>query len=71
MPVNRLVFAALLVSVTAIAEDLPDIALLEFLGDYEIKVGDEWVNPLSLDIEDTSANTAQETTSSERGAKHE
>lgn len=59
MQVNNLLFAALLMSVPALADEEPDAELLEFLGGYEIEVEGEWVNPVSLDIEDTSAEIAQ------------
>lgn len=62
MQVNHLLFAALLLSAPVIAEDQPDADLLEFLGGETIEVEGEWVDPLALNIEDDSADTAQTTT---------
>ncbi|MDQ1363033.1 MAG: hypothetical protein QG652_893 [Pseudomonadota bacterium] len=73
MQARRILFAALLASMPVIANDQPDTELLEFLGGYEIEVDGEWVNPLSLDLdmEDTRAEVAQETTQIQRGDSHE
>jgi hypothetical protein len=62
MQVNKILFAALLASAPVIADDQPDADLLEFLGGYEIEVEGQWVDPLALNIEDDSAETAQTTT---------
>lgn len=68
---RKIIFAALLAATPAIATDQPDAELLEFLGGYEIEVDGEWVNPVSLDIEETSAEVAQDTTPLQRGKTHE
>jgi hypothetical protein len=65
MQANTLLIAALLLAAPAskaLAEELPDTDLLEFLGGYEIEVDGEIVNPVTLDIEDTSEETVPMTT---------
>ena len=62
MQVNRLLLAAMLATAPAIADEQPDDELLEFLGGYEIELDGEWVNPLTIDIEEDTAETAQTTT---------
>ena len=71
MQVNHFLFAAMLISVPAIADEQPDTELLEFLGSLEIEVEGEWVNPLSLDIETNSAEVAHDTTLIQKGESHE
>jgi len=71
MQAKKIFFAALLASMPVIADDQPDAELLEFLGGYEIEVNGEWVNPLSLDIEENGAEMAQDTTQTQRGDSHE
>lgn len=71
MQANHFLFTALLASMPVIANDQPDAELLEFLGGYEIEVNGEWVNPLSLDIEENGAEIAQDTTQTQRGESHE
>ncbi|HEX5636804.1 MAG TPA: hypothetical protein VFY78_06930 [Gammaproteobacteria bacterium] len=62
MQVNRILLAALLATIPVMADEQPDADLLEFLGGETIEVEGEWVDPLALNIEDDSANTAQTTT---------
>ncbi|MBI3188806.1 MAG: hypothetical protein HYZ31_13200 [Gammaproteobacteria bacterium] len=62
MQVNRIFLAALLATLPVMADEQPDADLLEFLGGETIEVEGEWVDPLALNIEDDSANTAQTTT---------
>lgn len=62
MQVNRILLAALLATVPVMADEQPDAELLEFLGGETIEVEGEWVDPLALNIEDDSADTAQTTT---------
>ena len=62
MRVNIILLATLLSTAPVIAEEQPDADLLEFLGGETIEVEGEWVDPLALNIEDDSDNTAQNTT---------
>ena len=71
MQANRILFVALLTTTTAMADEQPDVELLEFLGGYEIEVNGEWINPLSLAIEEDGAEMAQDTTQTQRGESHE
>lgn len=53
MPVKPLCLSAfLLASPVLLADEPPPSAdFLEYLGSMEVKVSDEWVDPVSLDIE--------------------
>ena len=71
MQANRILLAALLTTTAVLADDQPDIDLLEFLGGDEIEVNGEWINPMSLDLEEDGAEMAQDTTQTQRGESHE
>jgi len=71
MQSNRILLAALLATTAVMADDQPDIELLEFLGGDEIEVNGEWINPMSLDLEEDGADMAQVPTQTQRGESYE
>ena len=71
MQSNRILLAAWLATTAVMADDQPDIELLEFLGGDEIEVNGEWINPMSLDLEEDGTDIAQDATQTQRGESHE
>ena len=71
MQSNRILLVVLLATTAVMADDQPDIELLEFLGGDEIEVNGEWINPMSLDIEEDGADMAQVPTQTQRGESYE
>ncbi len=71
MQSNRILLAAWLATTAVMADDQPDIELLEFLGGDEIEVNGEWINPMSLELEEDGADMAQVPTQTPRGESHE
>ena len=71
MQSNRILLAAWLATTAVMADDQPDIELLEFLGGDEIEVNGEWINPMSLDLEEDGADVAQVPTQTQRGESYE
>lgn len=55
-----LVSALLLASPALVAEEAtPSTDFLEYLGSMAVKVNDEWVDPVSLDIENPQIATSR------------
>ena len=67
MPVNKamLTLAMLLVVSPARSEEIPDIEMLEYLGNWETANG-RFIDPLELDAEDVAEVEQQEKVSDEQ-----